>query len=135
MTIRDMSNNEAIQMLNRCKHEIIQMRETINQLRPKAEAYDNISTIIRIFFVHPSKGYGEDITWIIQKLIDEMTPKPEVNPVQTPDMPFDLNKTHAQAKSVSIPIGELNKFDPDPYSPKHTTNNNGNVLQQPIDAE
>lgn len=111
MTARDMNNNEAIQMLNRCKHEITTLRTTIEYLKPKADAYDNITTILRLFFVQPSGYLSDDITHIIQKRIDELTPKSEANPVRTP--------TEKQA------------FDPDPYSPKDITEANKTPDAQP----
>lgn len=94
MTTRDMNNNEAIQMLNRCKHEITQMRTELDYLRPKAEAYDNLK--IALSFARTSQGYGqvsEDIIWVIQKRIDELTPKPEANPVPEPTHELDPNKS------------------------------------------
>ena len=35
-----MHDHEAIEMMQRCKHEIISLRNEIDRLRPKADAYD-----------------------------------------------------------------------------------------------
>lgn len=107
MTTRDMNNDEAIQMLNRCKHEITQMRTELDYLRPKAEAYDNLK--IALSFARTSQGYGqvsEDLVHIIQKRIDELTPKPEANPVQTPTPKFNPDRysksgeTHLESEVI-----------------------------------
>lgn len=98
MTTRDMNNNEALEMLNRCKHEIMQMRETINQLKPKAEAYDNLVIVLNLL-PRVSQGFGEDLVWTIQKRIDELTPKQEINPAPTLDNPV---KAFRKSKQFSV---------------------------------
>jgi hypothetical protein len=90
-----MNNQEALQMLNRCKHEITQLRATVEYLKPKADAYDNITTILRLFSPQTGMLSGDDLIRTIQKRIDELTPKPEPNPT---------------------PTNTAEKFDPDPYS-------------------
>lgn len=72
-------NNEAIEMMNRCKHEIVGMRAEINRLKPKADAYDNITSILRLLPQH-SVGMGEDLVWTLDKRIQELMPKPAANP-------------------------------------------------------
>lgn len=69
------SNAEAIEMMNRCKHEIMDLRATIDRLRPKADAYDNLATVLRLL-PQPSVGMGEDMVWRLDKRIEELTPKP-----------------------------------------------------------
>ena len=81
----DMSNNEAIDMMNRCVNEIAMLRVTIDRLRPKADAYDNMAAILRLL-PQPSQGMGEDfqwedLQWVLKKRIQELTPKPESAPV------------------------------------------------------
>ena len=71
----EISNQEAIEMMNRCRHEIIGMRATIDRLRPKADAYDNLVVVLGLL-PRPSVGMGEDLVWIIDKRIQELTPKP-----------------------------------------------------------
>lgn len=74
----EISNQEAIEMMNRCKQEIIGMRATIDRLKPKAEAYDNLVVVLGLL-PRPSIGMGEDLVWIIDKRIRELTPKPAEN--------------------------------------------------------
>lgn len=72
----EMTNAEAIEMMNRCKHEIMQLRSTIDRLKPKADAYDNLTAVLRLL-PQPSMGIGEDMVWILDKRIRELQPKPE----------------------------------------------------------
>lgn len=72
------SNQEAIEMMNRCKQEIIGMRATIDRLKPKADAYDNLVVVLGLL-PRPSIGVGEDLVWIIDQRIRELTPKPAEN--------------------------------------------------------
>ena len=74
----EISNQEAIEMMNRCKQEIIGMRATIDRLKPKADAYDNLVVVLGLL-PRPSVGMGEDLVWIIDKRIRELTPKPAEN--------------------------------------------------------
>ena len=86
----DMSNAEAILMLERCREEIHRLRVEIDHLRPKADAYDSIATILRLL-PRPSQPSREDIMWVISKRITELTrlthsdeadtPKPKKEPV------------------------------------------------------
>jgi hypothetical protein len=70
-----MHDKEAIEMMQRCIHDIRDLRRQIEVLAPKAEAYDALRDVIR-FLPKPSVGYGEDITWTLQKRIQELQPKP-----------------------------------------------------------
>lgn len=74
----DISNQEAIQMMNRCKSEIVSLKAAIAHLQPKADAYDNLAAIVRLL-PQPSRGYGEDLVWVLDKRIQELTPKPAEN--------------------------------------------------------
>jgi len=71
--MRDMTNQEAIEMMNRCKHEITNLKAVIARLQPKAEAYDNMAQIIAML-PRPSVGMGEDLVWVLEKRIRELTP-------------------------------------------------------------
>lgn len=70
------NNTEAIEMMNRCKHEITSLRATIDHLKPKADAYDNLVIVLGLL---PRAGVscGEDLVWILSKRIHELTPQPE----------------------------------------------------------
>ena len=72
--MRDTINNrEAVEMMARCKSEIVGLRETIDRLKPKADAYDNLAIILRLL-PQPSQGMGEDLVWTLDKRIRELTP-------------------------------------------------------------
>ena len=75
----EMSNKEAIEMMQRCSEEIRQLRRRIETLEPKAAAYDDLSTVLRLL-PKPSQGYGEDLVWILQKRMEELRPKPAPEP-------------------------------------------------------
>jgi hypothetical protein len=70
----EISNKEAIEMMNRCKQEIIGMRATIDRLKPKADAYDNLVIVLGLL-PRQSVGMGEDLVWTLDKRIHELTPK------------------------------------------------------------
>lgn len=70
-----MNDKEAIEMMQRCRHELISLRRQIEQLAPKAEAYDNIATVLRLL-PRPSVGMSEDLVWTLEKRIRELTPAP-----------------------------------------------------------
>ena len=72
----EINNAEAIQMMNRCKQEILSLRAVIARLEPKADAYDNLVSVLRLL-PQPSVGMGEDVVWILDKRIRELEPKPE----------------------------------------------------------
>jgi len=71
----DMPAAEAIQMMNRCKHEIMSLRTQLAQAQPKADAYDNIATVLRLL-PQRSAGMGEDVIWVLDKRIRELESKP-----------------------------------------------------------
>lgn len=77
----EMSNAEAIQMMNRCKHEIMNLRALIARLEPKADAYDNLVRVLRLL-PQPSVGMGEDMVWILDKRIRELQSEPAPSPSQ-----------------------------------------------------
>lgn len=74
----DITNAEAIQMMNRCKHEILELRATIERLKPKADAYDNLASVLRLL-PQPSIGMSEDVVWVLDKRIRELEPKPNAS--------------------------------------------------------
>jgi len=70
----EMTKDEAIQMMNRCKQEILSLRGVIARLEPKADAYDNLVRVLRLL-PQQSVGMGEDMVWILDKRIRELEPK------------------------------------------------------------
>lgn len=69
----EISTREAIEMMYRCKHEIVELRAMIDRLKPKADAYDNLAAILRLL-PQPSVGMGEDLVWVLDKRIRELQP-------------------------------------------------------------
>lgn len=67
------SDKEAIDMMNRCKQEIISLRATIDRLKPKADAYDNLVVVLGLL-PRPSIGMGEDLVWVLDKRMRELKP-------------------------------------------------------------
>lgn len=41
-----MDVKEALEMMNRCKHEIMDLRAQIDRLTPKADAYDKLAIVL-----------------------------------------------------------------------------------------
>lgn len=74
--MNDMPYQEALEMMQRCKGEIVSLRAEIERLRPKAEAYEAITTILGLL-PRRSQGMSEDMVWRLEKRIRELTPKPE----------------------------------------------------------
>lgn len=70
------TNQEAIEMMERCMAEITGLRGEIARLKPKADAYDNLVIVLGLL-PRPSTGASEDLTWILRKRIDELKPKPK----------------------------------------------------------
>lgn len=63
-----MTNQDAIQMMRRASQEIRDLRRTIDTLAPKADAYDTIRRLsVSIAGPEPSRGYGEDLVWRLDK--------------------------------------------------------------------
>lgn len=77
----EINNQEAITMMNRCKEEIIGMRATIDRLKPKADAYDNLVIVLGLL-PRQSTGMGDDLVWTLDQRIRELQPKPEAAQVE-----------------------------------------------------
>lgn len=69
----EISNKEAIEMMSRCKSEIIGLRATIDRLKPKADAYDNLAIVLGLL-PRSSMGMGEDLVWTLDKRMRELAP-------------------------------------------------------------
>ena len=69
------NNKEAIEMMKRCKHEIMSLRAQIDRLQPKADAYDNLAAVLGLL---PQKSIfmSEDLVWTLDKRIRELQPNP-----------------------------------------------------------
>lgn len=73
-----MTDKDTIDMIQRCIEEIETQRREIDRLRPKAEAYEAITSILGLL-PQRAQGYGEDIVWRLRKQIEELQPKPVDN--------------------------------------------------------
>lgn len=71
-----MHDNEAIQMMKRASDEIKSLRRTIEQLAPKADAYDAIRQM-QDLMPRRSQGMGEDVAYLLDRRIKELLSKPE----------------------------------------------------------
>lgn len=69
-----MHDKQAIEMMERCIHEIEDLRRQVERLEPKAHAYDSVATVLRLL-PQPPQGYGEDLVWRLRKAIGELQPK------------------------------------------------------------
>lgn len=69
------NNKEAIDMMLRCKSEIMSLRAQIERLSPKADAYDKLAIVLGLL-PRASIGMGEDVVWTLDKRIRELSPKP-----------------------------------------------------------
>ena len=87
-----MKDQDAIQMMQRCREEIIALRRQIDRLTPKAEAYDAITAILGMI-PRQAQGYGEDMAWRLEKEISEIqhrmaepaAPEPAPDPAYSTD--------------------------------------------------
>lgn len=66
-----MQDFEAIEMMKRCRDEICNLRGTIERLAPKADAWDQLCTVLDLL-PKPSHGYAEDLAWTLDKRISEL---------------------------------------------------------------
>lgn len=91
MPAETISNKEAIEMMLRCKQEIVSLRATIDHLTPKADAYDKLAIVLGLL-PRASIGMGENIVWILDKRMRELESKP------------------VETEAVAVPNGE-NDYD------------------------
>jgi len=86
----EISNKEAIDMMQRCLHEIRGLRANIEALGPLADAYTVLRDVVRLAV--PRTGMstsGQDIIWTLEKRIRELEMKPApVAPKNDDDIPF-----------------------------------------------
>lgn len=73
--MQDMNGKEAIEMMNRCKQEIVGLRQQIAVLAPKADAYDKMAIVLDLL-PKRSQGMGEDVVWTLEKRIRELSAEP-----------------------------------------------------------
>lgn len=68
------NNKEAIEMMQRCKSEIMSLRAQIDRLSPKADAYDKLAIVLGLL-PRPGISMGEDVVWTLDKRIRELKPE------------------------------------------------------------
>ena len=68
-----MHDQEAIQMMARCSSEIKRLRADNAMLAPKAQAYDDLSALIRFLPHGGGMCSTEDVAWVLDKRIKELT--------------------------------------------------------------
>jgi hypothetical protein len=71
-----MHDSEAIQMMKRASHEIKTLRRTIDQLAPKADAYDAIRQM-QDLMPRRSQGMSEDVAYLLDRRIKELQDQPK----------------------------------------------------------
>lgn len=70
-----MNDKEAVQMMRRASDEIKTLRRTIEQLAPKADAYDAIRQM-QDMMPRRSQGFGEDVAYLLDRRIKEIEDTP-----------------------------------------------------------
>ncbi len=69
--MRNMHDQEAIEMMRRASAEIKVLRSEVDRLAPKAEAYDSLRAVLNLL-PQRSQGYGEDVAWMLDKRVKEL---------------------------------------------------------------
>lgn len=77
---------EQIEMMRRTSAEIKQLRAQIAALQPKADAYDNMAALIGLL-PKASRGYGEDLAWLLDKRIAELEAAAKAEADESSDRP------------------------------------------------
>ena len=70
--MNEISKEEFIEMMERCKGEIQRLKRVTDSLRPKADAYDNIATILNLL-PSPCSGAEESLEWVLANRIRELS--------------------------------------------------------------
>ena len=68
-----MTDKEASEMITRVIEEITGLRREIEALRPQAEAYQAITSILGLL-PRSSRGATEDIVWRLRAKLEELKP-------------------------------------------------------------
>lgn len=77
-----MNDQEALEMMKRCRDEIRHQRMMIDHLTPKAQAWDQICKVLNLM-PQPSQGFAEDLAWQLDKRIDELKAAAMDKPIPT----------------------------------------------------
>lgn len=71
---KPVTEQEFIEMGKRASEEIKMLRRQIERLAPRAEAYDNLVSVLNLLPRTNSGGIGEDLAWRIDQRIKELKP-------------------------------------------------------------
>ena len=67
-----MENTEVLQLIRRCTDEIKTLRKQIDYLKPRAEAYEAMLTVLRMVPRGGMIGEGEDLVWSLDRKVREI---------------------------------------------------------------
>lgn len=70
-----MHDKEVIKMMERCANEIRSLRKEVDRLAPQAEAYNLVRDVVNLI-PKASRGYGEDLVWLLENKIKELQAEP-----------------------------------------------------------
>lgn len=71
--IKPASNQEMLEMMARCKYEIEELRRQVEQYKPKADAYQLLSSIVNVIIPQAPVGAKVDLLWLLNKRIKELS--------------------------------------------------------------
>lgn len=66
-------DDETLHTLTKARDEIRMLRQRVAELEPKAEAYAALLVLTQRLPSAPSRAYGEDVAWQIDRLIADRT--------------------------------------------------------------
>lgn len=67
------NKQEFIEMARRASSEIKELREQVAHLQPKAEAYDYLTTVLRLVPDQRRQTMSEDLAYMLDKRIAELS--------------------------------------------------------------
>lgn len=66
-----MQDTETLQLLRVCREEIVALRRQVDELMPRAEAFESIRQVLGMI-PRASGGFSPDILWLLNKRIEEV---------------------------------------------------------------
>lgn len=83
--VKQMTNREAIEMMQHCMHEIRDLQAQVERLQPKASAYDNLVKILKLL-PEESRGYTKNLSYILERRIGELQSIEANEKIETDDV-------------------------------------------------
>lgn len=71
-----MKTTEMIDLMSRCRDEIRHLRNIIDRLSPKAEAWDRMGVVLNMI-PQRTGGMSEDLAWFLDQHINALQNKPQ----------------------------------------------------------